>query len=107
MPRLPHPRAGRNSGPARDGPVPARLDGLDVCRRLRSDPRTRSLPIRMLSVRQYPAERHAACEAGADGYLGKPFHAHDLRTRANALLTRSQHAGAAAPYLSPQPPKII
>ena len=63
------------------------LDGLDVCRRLRSDPRTQTLPILILSVHQYSAEKDAAYHAGADDYLGKPFHPHDLITRANTLLT--------------------
>ncbi len=62
------------------------LGGLDVCRRLRAAPRTGSLPILILSVHQYPAERIAAREAGADDYLGKPFTTADLTTRIDALL---------------------
>ena len=67
------------------------LAGLDVCRRLRSDPRTQALPILILSVHQYPADKNAAYQAGADDYLGKPFNPHDLLTRANTLLTGNHH----------------
>jgi DNA-binding response OmpR family regulator len=64
------------------------IDGLEVCRKLRADSRTRSVPILMLSVHQYPAERNAARQAGADDYLGKPFEPAELMGRARALLTR-------------------
>ncbi|MEU4621913.1 response regulator [Actinoplanes sp. NPDC023801] len=73
------------------------LDGLDVCRKLRSDPRTQSLPILLLSVHQYPAEKNAAYQAGADDYLGKPFDLYDLLARANTLLTRNRPPEQAQP----------
>ena len=64
------------------------LDGLEVCRRLRADHRTEELPILILSVHQYPAERDAARAAGADDYLGKPFEPADLLDRVRILLAR-------------------
>jgi DNA-binding response OmpR family regulator len=69
------------------------LGGLDVCRRLRADPRTSTMPILMLSVHQYPAERNAAREAGADDYLGKPFTPDELMTRVRALLADTTTTG--------------
>ncbi|MEV4279653.1 response regulator [Actinoplanes xinjiangensis] len=77
------------------------LDGLEVCRRLRSTPHTQALPILMLSVRQYPAEKNAAYQAGADDYLGKPFHPHDLLTRAYTLLTRNHPPEQTQPVHTP------
>jgi DNA-binding response OmpR family regulator len=62
------------------------LDGLEVCRRIRHDPRTANLPILLLSVHQYPAEEAAARQAGADDYLGKPFQPAELMTRVQALI---------------------
>jgi DNA-binding response OmpR family regulator len=64
------------------------LDGLQVCGCLRADCRTRRLPILMLSVHQYPAERAAARDAGADDYLGKPFETAELIARADRLLRK-------------------
>lgn len=68
------------------------LGGLDVCRRLRDDPGTTTLPILILSVFQYPAEQAAAREAGADDYLGKPFTPADLLAHTQSLLTPTGNA---------------
>lgn len=50
-----------------------RLSGIDVCRRLRSDPATRGIRILMLTARTQPFDRLAAQAAGVDDYLVKPF----------------------------------
>ena len=70
------------------------LNGLDVCRQLRTAAATAALPILMLSVHQYPAEQEAARRAGADDYLGKPFLPGDLLARVEALLTGAEPASA-------------
>ncbi len=49
------------------------LDGMEILRRLRADPRTRALPILMLSARGQQEDRRAALAAGADLYITKPF----------------------------------
>jgi DNA-binding response OmpR family regulator len=49
------------------------LDGFDVCRRLRSDPRTAQLPIAFLSAKTRDEDRRAGLQAGADVYLTKPI----------------------------------
>jgi signal transduction histidine kinase len=58
-----------------------RLDGFGLLRRLRSDPRTRSLPVIMLSARAGEESLIEGLEAGADDYLVKPFSARELVAR--------------------------
>jgi DNA-binding response OmpR family regulator len=49
------------------------LDGLEVCRRLKAAPASSGIPIVFLSARSDPADVKAGMDAGADGYLTKPF----------------------------------
>lgn len=67
-------------------------DGLDFCRELRAQPRTRALPLLMLTARGEPTDRIVGLELGADDYLGKPFEARELLARLKALLRRAQPA---------------
>jgi DNA-binding response OmpR family regulator len=53
-------------------------DGLDLTRELRSDPRTRRLPLLMLTARGEPFDRIVGLEIGADDYLTKPFEPREL-----------------------------
>jgi CheY-like chemotaxis protein len=48
-------------------------DGFEVCRRLRSDPGTRDIPILIISALDDPESRAKAAEAGATAYYTKPF----------------------------------
>jgi two-component system phosphate regulon response regulator OmpR len=64
-------------------------DGLDLCRELRASPRTRSLPLLMLTARGEPMDRILGLELGADDYLGKPFEPRELLARVKALLRRA------------------
>jgi two-component system phosphate regulon response regulator PhoB len=66
------------------------LDGLEVCQRLRSNPRTRRVPIIVLSARATEADRVLGLERGADDYLIKPFGPRELVARVNAVLRRSE-----------------
>ena len=63
-------------------------DGLDLCRELRASPRTRTLPVLMLSARGEPTDRIVGLEIGADDYLTKPFEPRELLARIKALLRR-------------------
>jgi DNA-binding response OmpR family regulator len=65
------------------------LDGLQVCRQLRSEPRHAQLPILILSARASGADRVRGLELGADDYLVKPFLPRELVARVNAILRRA------------------
>jgi len=64
-------------------------DGLDLCRELRANARTRQLPLLMLTARGEPLDRIVGLELGADDYLPKPFEPRELLARVKALLRRS------------------
>ena len=64
-------------------------DGLDLCRELRGEARTRQLPILMLTARGEPMDRVVGLELGADDYLPKPFEPRELLARLRAILRRS------------------
>jgi PAS domain S-box-containing protein len=63
-----------------------RLDGFGLLRELRADPRTRNVPVIMLSARAGEESRVEGMEAGADDYLLKPFSARELQARVTAHL---------------------
>jgi DNA-binding response OmpR family regulator len=68
------------------------LNGLDVCKALRADPRTAALPIIMLTARGEESERILGLDSGADDYVVKPFRPNELMARVRALLRRSTPA---------------
>ncbi|MCO4094480.1 MAG: response regulator [Acidovorax sp.] len=53
--------------------MPGTLTGLDVCRRIKSDPTTRHTKVIMLTARVQASDREMGMAAGADDYLMKPF----------------------------------
>jgi two-component system, OmpR family, phosphate regulon response regulator OmpR len=64
-------------------------DGLDFARELRAEPRTKRLPLLMLTARGEPMDRIVGLEIGADDYLPKPFEPRELLARVKALLRRA------------------
>ncbi len=62
--------------------------GVSLVRRVRAQPRTRDLPIIMLSARSGEHDKVMALESGADDYLTKPFGPRELIARIHALLRR-------------------
>ncbi len=66
------------------------LDGLGLLKALRSDPRTQSVPVIMLSARAGEEARVEGLEAGADDYLIKPFSARELLARVSGTLALSK-----------------
>jgi two-component system, OmpR family, phosphate regulon response regulator PhoB len=65
------------------------LSGIEICRRLRSRPDTRALPIIMLTARGEESERVRGLATGADDYVVKPFSVPELMARVGALLRRA------------------
>lgn len=65
------------------------LDGLEVCRELRADARTRRIPMIMLTAKSAEADRIVGLELGADDYVTKPFSPRELVARVRALLRRA------------------
>jgi two-component system phosphate regulon response regulator PhoB len=62
--------------------------GVSFARRLRSEERTRDLPILMLTARAMEQDKISGLEAGADDYLTKPFSPKELAARIKAVLRR-------------------
>jgi len=71
------------------------ISGVEVCRQLRADARTRGLRILMLTARSEEIDRVVGFEVGADDYLVKPFSVRELALRVHALL-RGADASLAA-----------
>lgn len=66
------------------------VDGLEICRFLRSDPRYRSVPIIMLTAKADEEDRIVGLELGADDYVVKPFSPRELVARVKAVLRRGE-----------------
>ena len=66
------------------------IDGLDMCRQIKQDARTRHIPILMLTARKEEIDRIVGLELGADDYVVKPFSPRELVLRTQAILRRSQ-----------------
>ena len=66
------------------------INGLDVCRTLRSKEETEALPIIMLTARSEDVDKIVGLEMGADDYITKPFSIRELVARVRALLRRSE-----------------
>lgn len=65
-----------------------KVSGIEVCRRLRSRPETRNLPVIMLTARGEESDRVRGLDTGADDYLTKPFSMTELIARIRAVLRR-------------------
>ncbi len=70
-----------------------RMDGIEVCRRLRLEG---DVPILMLTAREETEDRVTGLDSGADDYLTKPFERQELLARIRALLRRRPPRGAAS-----------
>jgi CheY-like chemotaxis protein len=64
-----------------------KLDGLEVCRRLKADPVLRTIPVVLLSARAQDLDIREGLEIGADAYLTKPFDPVELLDIVGRLLT--------------------
>jgi len=77
------------------------MDGLEVCRRLRSDALLSDVPILFLTARGKIDDKIEGFQAGADDYLAKPFHLEELALRVRALLRRTK------PQVKEEPPTVL
>jgi len=66
------------------------IDGLDVCRSLRNNDKTRNIPILMLTAKSEEADIVTGLEVGADDYITKPFSPRVLLARLRAVLRRNE-----------------
>jgi two-component system, OmpR family, phosphate regulon response regulator PhoB len=74
------------------------VSGDEVCRILRSRPRTAAIPIIMLTARTSENERVAGLDMGADDYVTKPFSLRELSARVRAVLRRQPSGAPPAVY---------
>ena len=65
-----------------------RVDGLEICRNLRSRPQTADLPIIMITAKAEEADRIVGLEMGADDYITKPFSPREVVARVKAIFRR-------------------
>jgi len=75
------------------------LDGMELCRQVKADSRTASVPLMFLTVRTSEMDQIAGLSLGADDYLGKPPHAQLLVHRVQALLRRREQPAAVTSVL--------
>jgi DNA-binding response OmpR family regulator len=71
------------------------VDGLEVCRAVRSDQNTASIPIIMVTAKGEESDRIVGLELGADDYITKPFSPGEVVARVRALLRRTARSGSA------------
>lgn len=74
-----------------------KLDGYEVCQRLRRDGRTSGVCIIMLTAKSMSADKVLGLTAGADDYISKPFDPMELIARVKTTLRRTREARAASP----------
>jgi two-component system phosphate regulon response regulator PhoB len=78
------------------------LDGLELCRRIKADPRTARTRILILTAKGEETDIVVGLELGADDYIVKPFSPRILRARVKAVLRRESQTGGEVP-----PTKIL
>ncbi len=65
------------------------VSGIELCRRMRSRPETRNIPVIMLTARGEETDRIRGLDTGADDYVVKPFSVPELMARVKAILRRA------------------
>src|SRR5271168_3122301 len=70
------------------------VSGIEVCRRIRRSPETRSLPVIILTARGEETDRVRGLDSGADDYVVKPFSPSELVARLRAVMRRAQPSSA-------------
>ena len=67
--------------------------GLTLCRDIKSDPKTKKIPVIILTAKADEVDRVVGFELGADDYVTKPFSVRELILRVKAILKRSDSSG--------------
>jgi two-component system, OmpR family, phosphate regulon response regulator PhoB len=70
------------------------LDGTEVCRQIRSSPKTQGIPVVMVTAKSDEVDRVVGFELGADDYVTKPFSVRELILRVRAVLRRGRQPRA-------------
>jgi DNA-binding response OmpR family regulator len=78
------------------------LDGLEVCRRLRTSPITRDIRVLMLTAKSEETDQVIGLAVGADDYVTKPFSVKVLIERIKAMLRRRGHGGQEESFAASQ-----
>jgi two-component system phosphate regulon response regulator PhoB len=80
------------------------VSGTELCRAVKSDPRTRHVPVMMLTAKSEEVDKVVGFELGADDYVTKPFSVRELVLRVRAVLRR---AGGATPASGERAPDAV
>lgn len=72
------------------------LSGIEVCRRVKSKPETRGIPVIMLSARSEEVDAVRGLDTGADDYVIKPYNLRELMARVRTQLRRTRPAASGA-----------
>ena len=75
------------------------MTGTEICKTIKHDPRTKHIPVVMLTARGEEIDRVVGFEVGADDYVVKPFSMRELMLRASAVLRRVGTPSSPAPAL--------
>ncbi|MGD9643746.1 MAG: response regulator transcription factor [Elusimicrobiales bacterium] len=76
------------------------ISGIQLCKILKAEQRTTSIPVIVLSALNDEADKVAALRSGADDYVVKPFSGNELLARIEALLRRTRHDGVTGRLLA-------
>lgn len=71
--------------------VMPKMDGFEVCRRLRQDPNLAEVPVLMLTALEDIESRLTGLEAGADDFISKPYHVAELRARVRTVVRLNRY----------------
>jgi two-component system phosphate regulon response regulator PhoB len=75
------------------------MDGMEVCKRLRAEPKVATVPIIMLTAKAEEVDRIVGLELGADDYVTKPFSPRELVLRVKTILRRAKGEAQSAEVL--------
>jgi two-component system alkaline phosphatase synthesis response regulator PhoP len=76
------------------------MDGLEVCKELKKEHKTSSIPLIMLTAKVQESDKIVGLELGADDYITKPFSPREMIARIKAILRRAKEKEAPAETLS-------